>query len=164
MRSPTSAPAQAPERSGETRGKCPEKARSRSGHALVASWSCTGSCGLRSRTFRDAARVGVRSASPCSRACSVRGPSEDRREHRKDSSLVMRSSSQNRQARTADGRCQEPGGARVRALGARNHGPSHLSDSLLTTFTNCESDDAVSRIIGNVPAPVSWGVGAPAAP
>src|SRR6266446_3319369 len=38
--------AQAPERSGETRGKCPEKARSRSGHALVASWSCTGSCGL----------------------------------------------------------------------------------------------------------------------
>jgi hypothetical protein len=30
--------AQAPERSGETRGKCPEKARSRSGHALVASW------------------------------------------------------------------------------------------------------------------------------
>jgi len=29
--------------SGETRGKCPEKARSRSGHALVASWSCTGS-------------------------------------------------------------------------------------------------------------------------
>src|SRR5713101_3879333 len=42
----TRAPAQAPERSGETRGKCPEKARSRSGHALVASWSCTGSCGL----------------------------------------------------------------------------------------------------------------------
>ena len=38
--------AQAPERSGETRGKCPEKARSRSGHALVASSSCTGSCGL----------------------------------------------------------------------------------------------------------------------
>src|SRR6266849_3108992 len=36
------APAQAPERSGETWGKCPEKARSRSGHALVASWSCTG--------------------------------------------------------------------------------------------------------------------------
>src|SRR6266849_9079064 len=34
---------QAPERSGETWGKCPEKARSRSGHALVASWSCTGS-------------------------------------------------------------------------------------------------------------------------
>jgi hypothetical protein len=29
--------AQASERSGETRGKCPEKARSRSGHALVAS-------------------------------------------------------------------------------------------------------------------------------
>ena len=27
----------------------------------------------------------------------------------------MRSSSQNRQTRTADGRCQEPGGARVRA-------------------------------------------------
>src|SRR5712691_5641697 len=48
------------------------------------------------------------------RACSVGGPSEDRREYRKDSSLVMRSSSQNRQARTADGRCQEPGGARVR--------------------------------------------------
>ena len=70
---------------------------------------------MRSRTFRDAARVGVRSASPGSRACSVRGPSEDRREHRKDSSLVMRSSSQNRQDRTADGRCQEPGGARVRA-------------------------------------------------
>ena len=70
---------------------------------------------MRSRTFRDAARVGVRSASPGSRACSVRGPSEDRREHRKDSSLVMRSSSQNRQTRTADGRCQEPGGARVRA-------------------------------------------------
>src|SRR5713101_7819365 len=38
--------AQAPERSAETRGKCPEKATSRSGHALVASWSCTGSCGL----------------------------------------------------------------------------------------------------------------------
>src|SRR6266849_83970 len=35
--------AQAPERSGETWGKCPEKARSRSGHALVASWSCTDS-------------------------------------------------------------------------------------------------------------------------
>src|SRR5712691_12974216 len=35
--------AQAPERSGETWGKCPEKARSRSGHALVASWSGTGS-------------------------------------------------------------------------------------------------------------------------
>ena len=48
------------------------------------------------------------------RPCSVRGPSEDRREHRKDSSLVMRSFSQNRQARTADGQCQEPGGARVR--------------------------------------------------
>ncbi len=30
----------------------------------------------------------------------------------------MRSSSQNRQARTADGRCQEPGGARVRVEGA----------------------------------------------
>jgi len=29
--------AQAPERYGETWGKCPEKARSRSGHALVAS-------------------------------------------------------------------------------------------------------------------------------
>jgi len=36
--------AQAPERSGETWEKCPKKARSRSGHALVASWSCTGSC------------------------------------------------------------------------------------------------------------------------
>ena len=35
--------AQAPERSGETWGKCPEKARSRSGHALVASRSCTDS-------------------------------------------------------------------------------------------------------------------------
>src|SRR5713101_7067685 len=35
--------AQAPERSGKTWGKCPEKARSRSGHALVASWSYTGS-------------------------------------------------------------------------------------------------------------------------
>src|SRR6266849_6732904 len=45
MRSPTSAPAQAPERSGETRGKCPEKARSHSGHALVASWSCTARAG-----------------------------------------------------------------------------------------------------------------------
>jgi hypothetical protein len=43
---PVRASAQAPERSGETWGKCPEKARSRSGHALVASWSCTGSCGL----------------------------------------------------------------------------------------------------------------------
>src|SRR6266545_1681986 len=42
------------------------------------------------------------------RACSGRGPSEHRREHRKDSSLVMRSPSQNRQACTADGRCQEP--------------------------------------------------------
>jgi len=49
----------------------------------------------------------------------VGGPSEDRREYRKDSSLVMRSSSQNRQARTADGRCQEPGGARVRVEGDR---------------------------------------------
>ena len=29
----------------------------------------------------------------------------------------MRSSSQNRQARTADGRCQEPGGAQLRARG-----------------------------------------------
>ncbi len=44
----------------------------------------------------------------------VHVPGGDRREHRKDSSLVMRSSSQNRQPRTADGRCQEPGGARVR--------------------------------------------------
>src|SRR5438128_3819944 len=35
----TRAPAQAPERSGEIWEKCPEKARSRSGHALVASWS-----------------------------------------------------------------------------------------------------------------------------
>jgi len=59
--------------------------------------------------------VSFTTVSPGSRACSVRGPSEDRREHRKDSSLLMRSSSQNRQARTADGRCQEPGGARVRA-------------------------------------------------
>ena len=58
--------------------------------------------------------VSFTTVSPGSRACSVRGPSEDRREHRKDSSLLMRSSSQNRQARTADGRCQEPGGARVR--------------------------------------------------
>ena len=62
--------------------------------------------------------VSFTTVSPGSRACSVRGPSEDRREHRKDSSLLMRSSSQNRQARTADGRCQEPGGARVRARGA----------------------------------------------
>ena len=61
--------------------------------------------------------VSFTTVSPGSRACSVRGPSEDRREHRKDSSLLMRSSSQNRQARTADGRCQEPGGARVRARG-----------------------------------------------
>ena len=42
----TRAPAQAPGHSGETWGKCPEKARSRTGHALVGSWSCTGSCGL----------------------------------------------------------------------------------------------------------------------
>ena len=57
------------------------------------------------------------------RPCSVRGPSEDRREHRKDSSLVMRSSSQNRQACTADGRCQEPGGARVRGRGGCSRPP-----------------------------------------
>ena len=38
---PYIAPAQAPERSRETWIKCPEKARSRSGQALVASWSCT---------------------------------------------------------------------------------------------------------------------------
>ena len=39
--------AQASERSGETRGKCPEKARSRSGHALVASWSRPGRAQVR---------------------------------------------------------------------------------------------------------------------
>src|SRR6266545_5131534 len=59
--------------------------------------------------------VSFTTVSPGSRACSVRGPSEDRREHRKDSSLVIAVVQQNRQARTADGRCQEPGGARVRA-------------------------------------------------
>src|SRR6266540_474107 len=52
------------------------------------------------------------------RPCSGWGSSEDRREHRKDSSLVMRSPSQNRQACIADGRCQETGGARVRGRGA----------------------------------------------
>src|SRR5713101_472351 len=56
--------AQAPERSGETWGKCPEKARSRSGHALVASWSCTG-------TFDDHAHaVALRVSSPGASATS----------------------------------------------------------------------------------------------
>ena len=41
LKVPYIAPAQAPERSRETWIKCPEKARSRSGQALVASWSCT---------------------------------------------------------------------------------------------------------------------------
>ena len=36
-------PAQGPERSCETWGKCPAKAGLRSGHALVASWSRIGS-------------------------------------------------------------------------------------------------------------------------
>ena len=58
--------AQAPERSGETWGKCPEKARSRSGHALVASWSCTGS-------FDDHAHaVALRVSSPGASVTSSR--------------------------------------------------------------------------------------------
>ena len=63
--------AQAPERSGETRGKCPEKARSRSGHALVASWSSTGSCGL-SMTTSTPGRRFPSSLAPVS-ACSLSG-------------------------------------------------------------------------------------------
>src|SRR6266852_5466118 len=83
-----------------------------------------GSARVTDKTDKTPGRTGrgARPSVPKPPTCSVRGPSEDRREHRKDSSLVMRSSSQNRQARTADGRCQEPGGARVRARGVRSGG------------------------------------------
>ena len=67
----TSAPAHAPERSGEAWGKCPEKARSRSGHALVASWSCTG-CHRQVHRLRQARPVRARVSQD--RGVAARGP------------------------------------------------------------------------------------------
>ena len=69
--------AQAPERSGETWGKCPEKARSRSGHALVASWSCTGLGQLALFGCPGAAAPRTARRRQLSRGC-VRGPRADR--------------------------------------------------------------------------------------